>query len=239
MKEKKPHKLLREICLGIGILLLCFVLLLSAVMNYQTLQMDLKSLPYSIQGYPQGQVLLIGSSFMEYWKTSEADLGPLHTVNVGVGGTRVSHWKENIYTLIEPFHPRAIVVYVGSNDIDGSTKSKTGEAVAAELEEFFDLIQEAIPGTPVYYISIAPTPKRWNVWEDSNRCNELVAQLARERENLTFLDCTDVLLDENGQPIQEIFKSDDLHFNDQGYELWKSVIRPVLLEALGEGESMK
>lgn len=239
MKEKKPQKILREICLGVGILLLCFALLFSAVVNYRTLQMDLKSLPYSIQGYPQGQVLLIGSSFMEYWKTSEADIGPLHTVNVGVGGTRVSHWKEKIDTLIEPFHPKAIVVYVGSNDIDGSANSKSGEAVAQELEEFFDLIQEAVPGTPVYYISIAPTPQRWNVWEDSDQCNQLVAQMTWEREELTFIDCTDVLLDENGQPIQEIFKSDDLHFNEQGYELWKSVIRPVLLEALGERESTK
>lgn len=234
MKKKKTRNLFREIGIGTGTFLLCLVLLIAAVINYRTLHMKFTELPYSVQGYPQGDILLIGSSFMEYWDTSEADLGPLHTVNVGVGGTKVHHWKESIAELVEPFHPKAIVVYVGSNDIDGSKKSKSGEAVAAELESFFDRIQESLPGTPVYYISIAPTPKRWNVWNEADTCNQRIKQLAEERSELKFIDCTSVLLNEKGEPKEEIFRSDELHFNEAGYELWTSVIRPVLLEDFGD-----
>lgn len=233
--KKKSQGIMGELLMGFVVVLVCAALLLAAVAHYRDLMMKSKYLPYSIQGYPQGDVLLIGSSFMEYWSTSAADLGPLHTVNVGVAGTQVHHWKENSSKLIEPFHPRAVVVYVGSNDIDGSKNSKSGAVVAEELEEFFDLIQEALPGTPVYYISIAPTPKRWDVWDESNACNQLVRQMADQREDLTFIDCTAVLLDENGQPKLGIFRSDDLHFNEDGYALWASVIQPVLSEALGEG----
>lgn len=228
MKKSRKKRRIQEVCWGAVTMIICLILLVTAGMNIRSLQMKFTELPYSVQGYPQGDVLLAGSSFMEYWKTSEADLGPVHTVNVGVGGTETEHWRNHFSELIEPFHPKAIVVYVGSNDIDGSKNSKSGETVARELELFFDQITSSLPETMIYYISIVPTPKRWNVWDEAKKCNQLVSELAEERDELTFIDCTPVLLDENGKPRKEIFRSDDLHFNEKGYELWTSVIRPVI-----------
>lgn len=235
MKEKPIKKILREVYLVIAILLVCVGLLFSVLKNYRQVQMTLKTIHYSVQGYPQGDVLLIGSSFMEYWTTSEADLGPLHTVNAAVAGTKVQNWKDNIENLVEPFHPSAIVFYMGTNDIDGSENSKSGEAVAKELEEFFDMVQELLPGTPIYYISLTLSPERQTVWDDLNTCNQLMAQLAEREDYLTFIDCTSILWDENGESKSDIYRSDNLHFNAKGYELWTTVIRPVLLEDLLEG----
>lgn len=235
MREKKRKKLFQELILAVMVFLLCAGLLLCVARNYREIQMTFKALHYSIQGYPQGEVLLMGSSYMEYWKTSEADLGPLHTVNAGVGGTRVANWKDNVDRLVTPFHPRAILFYMGSNDIDGSKNSKTGEAVAQELEEFFTIVHDRLPETPIYYLSITPTPKRWPVWDETSTCNQLMSRLAEETDYLTFIDCTSAVLDENGYPKMELFRADDLHFNEKGYELWTSVIRPVMLNNLSEG----
>lgn len=239
MKLKRSKAVLQELIWGIMIAVVCLALLAVAVKNQRSIQMESAYLPYAVQGYPQGKILLIGSSFMEYWKTSAADLGPLDTVNVGVASTKVEDWEAYFSKLIEPFHPEAIIMYVGSNDIDGSKNSKSGKETAQELEILFDRIEMELPDTPVYYISIAPTLKRWNVWEESSTCNELVRKMAQERDLLNFIDCTSVLLDEEGIPKAEIFRSDSLHFNEEGYKLWKSVIRPVLLVDLESEEEVE
>ena len=203
MKEKRIKSILREVCLAVVAALLCVALLFAAVKNYRQLQMTFKTIRYSVQEYPQGEVLLIGSSFMEYWESSEADLGPLHTVNAAVAGTRVEDWKNNFSNLVEPFHPSAILFYMGTNDINGEADSKSGEAVAKELEEFFDMVWDALPGTPIYYISLTYSPERESVWDELEICNNRMAQLAQEQENLTFIDCTSVVMGEDGRPKPE------------------------------------
>lgn len=233
MKRSRKRGILRELCWAVVIAAVCVGLLFSVVKNYREMEFKLKVLPYKVQGYPQDEVLLIGSSTMEFWTSSEADLGPFHTINVGVAGAKVENWRNHISDLVEPFHPRAIVIFIGSNDIDGSENSKSGEVVAEEMGLLFDEIEEALPGTPVYCISIAPTVARWNVWDEASICNQLVKEMAEERETLHVIDCSSVLLDENGVPKSDIFRSDNLHFNEEGYRLWTTVVRPVLLEELG------
>lgn len=235
MKQNKKRGILRELCWIVVIAAVCIGFLLSVVKNRWTFEFKFKELPYLVQGYPQDEVLLIGSSTMEYWTTSESDLGPLRTINVGVEGTKVEDWTEHFSKLVEPFHPKAIVMFLGSADIDGSKNSKSGEVVAEELEEFFDQIESALPGTPIYYTSITPTPLRWEIWDEASICNQLVKEMAEEREELHYIDCNSALLDEDGMPKSDIRRGDGLHFNEEGYRLWTSAIRPVLLEDLGEG----
>lgn len=235
MKSGTKRTVLYEMGWAAVIFAVCVGLLYTVMKNYREFEFTFKTLPYVIQGYPQDDVLLIGSSTMEFWSTSEADLGPLHTINAGVAGAKVENWRNHISDLVEPFHPRAIVIFIGSNDIDGSENSKSGEAVAEEMRQLFDEMEEALPGTPIYCISIAPTLQRWNVWDEASICNQLVKEMAEEREELHVIDCASVLLDDDGQPKSDIFRSDGLHFNEEGYRLWTTVIRPVLLEDLSEG----
>jgi lysophospholipase L1-like esterase len=194
------------------------------------------ALPYEIQGFPQGEVLLIGSSTMEYWRSSEADLGPVHTVNIGVGGTAVSHWKNHIADLIKPFEPRALVIYVGSNDIHGGEGSKDGDQVAGELEEFFSLLHRELPEASLYYISITPSIQRWHVWPEAARSNQGVSQMAERLDYLSFIDCTGSLLGPDGLPQEELYVSDGLHLSPRGYELFTRAVRPVIIGDLGAEE---
>ncbi|MDR2047212.1 MAG: GDSL-type esterase/lipase family protein [Clostridiales bacterium] len=184
------------------------------------------------RGFAEGEILLAGSSFIEYWETSEADLQPLVTYNVGVAGTVVSDWDKYVDKLITPFRPRAILLYVGSNDIHGGVGSKKGETVAGEVEKLFEKIHQKLPGTAIYYISIAPTPLRKNVWAEADKSNKLVAAYCAERFYLNFFDCTAALLNEDGGLKTEIYRSDRLHFNEKGYAIWTDVIAPVLISVI-------
>ena len=52
---------------------------------------------------------------------------------------------------------------------------------------------------------------------------------------MTFIDVSRAMLDERGTVRHELFRPDGLHMNAQGYALWTSIIKPVLLEHLGPG----
>jgi lysophospholipase L1-like esterase len=181
------------------------------------------------KGYEKGEILLCGSSFIEYWESSEADLSPLTTYNVGVSSTVVSDWSKWVDKMIAPFAPRAIVLYVGSNDMHGSIGSKEGGKVADEVVALLEKIHERLPETTVYYISVAPTVLREKVWGEAEKCNAAVEKYCGEKDYLNFIDCTPALLNEDGSLKNDIYKSDKLHFNQKGYEIWKSAIAPVLI----------
>ncbi|MDR1972069.1 MAG: GDSL-type esterase/lipase family protein [Treponema sp.] len=204
--------------------------------NIYNVQGYFKRLPYDVRGYPQGEVLLIGSSIIEYWRSSEADLGPLHTVNVGIGGTRVSFWVEHISALVKPFAPRAVIMQMGSNNIHGGEGSMSGDEVAAELAALFETLHRELPGVPLYYISILPSFKRQHVWDEARRSNLLVAQMAEQDRDLFFIDCAAALLTGDGNPKPDVFANDGLHLNPKGYTLWTGVLRPKILGDLYKGD---
>lgn len=182
---------------------------------------------------PQGKVLLFGSSFMEFWRTSADDLLPLETINVGIGGTRVGDWASFYQRIVVPFHPRAMLVYAGSNDISGDETSKTGDEMFEELLAFFGNLNQALPGVPLHYISIAPTLARWHVWQHAHRANTLVQEWCKVHpDQYHFINCTPALLTDTGEPLPDIFEEDRLHFNSKGYQVWRAVIQPNVLKTI-------
>ncbi|MDR2091269.1 MAG: GDSL-type esterase/lipase family protein [Clostridiales bacterium] len=178
--------------------------------------------------WKEDEILLCGSSFIEYWESSGSDLAPLTTYNLGVASTVISDWDKWVDKMIAPFKPRAVVLYVGSNDIHGSIGSKDGSVAAEEIKALLEKIREKT-GAKLYYISIAPTVLRENVWDEAKECNEAVEKYCAEKEYLNFIDCTPALLDADGGLRQGIYRADKLHFNEKGYEIWKNVIAPVLI----------
>lgn len=86
---------------------------------------------------------------------------------------------------------------------------------------------------PIYYISIKPSPRRWALWEEMLRANELIEARTTTNSALHFIDVSEAMLDEQGQPIGDLYSTDGLHMSDAGYELWTSIIQPRLVTDLG------
>ena len=222
------HKGKKRLFTVLGIIAGVCTLLVVVFFNYRVILGGVTMLNYRIKGFPQDKVLLVGSSYMQFWRKSAEDLSPVETINVAVAGTAVAQWKKWVDSLVVPFHPRGILLYMGSNDINGKKNSKSGDATAAELTELVGLIHEKLPKTEIYYISIAPIPTRWHVWQDTDRCNKLMAALAAELPYFHFIDCTAALLGPDGKPPEEIFIRDRTHLNPEGYRIWAGVISPVI-----------
>jgi lysophospholipase L1-like esterase len=173
----------------------------------------------------RGKVLLSGSSFFERWTTSTEDLAPLDTENIGIGGTKVGDHLHFFDRMVLPRAPRALVLYIGSNDISGlPIYTKTAEETVALVLDYVRAARRALPGTRVYYVAITEAPARARVREDIRRANSLLAAAASS-EGFTFIPTADDLLREDGEIDGSLFGPDHLHFNEKGYTAFAAAVR--------------
>ncbi len=201
-----------------------FVLYLSNWGNFTASQMEVK---YQVLGYPQGGTVLMGSSSIQLWTESEADLGPLHSVNVGIGGSIVRTWFPLVDTLVTPFHPQAVVIYVGANDLHNNHTPPAD--VFTELEQLVGQIHSALPNARLYYVTVYTTGAYPQMRQDDEALNVMVQRLAAQTDYLEYIDCATALLDPQGNVRDDIFLADKVHLNEAGYSIWTRTIRSALL----------
>lgn len=182
---------------------------------------------------PQGQVLLTGSSYFENWETSGQDLAPLDTINVGIGGTKIGDQVAYFDRLVMPFNPRAVVVYAGSNDINGIPFfSKSGTDVADRVRDYLEHMHDALPDAKLFYVAITEAPIREGVRDEIQTANRLISEFAASTDYLTFIDTAPALLTADGEIDSSLFGPDTLHFNTAGYQKFASAVQPALIAIL-------
>lgn len=54
------------------------------------------------------------------------------------------------------------------------------------------------------------------------------------RSTLHFIEVSESMLDEQGQPIEALYLEDGLHMSPAGYDLWTSIVEPRLASDLGD-----
>jgi lysophospholipase L1-like esterase len=177
-----------------------------------------------------GGVICLGSSHMQFWKGVKEDLAPLTVHNYGIGGSRMSQAAELfVDNLAIPFKPRAVILYEGSNDINGGTKP---EEVLANFQKLHRKLHAALPEARLYVLGLVPSPgKRFAKIDDLRKTNELLAKECATQPWMKFIDVTSPLIGADGKPREELFKPGDIHMLPAGYAVWKSVIAPVVVPA--------
>jgi len=177
-----------------------------------------------------GSVVFVGSSSILFWDTLSEDMAPMPVLNRGFGGSVIAHVTHFADRIVLPYEPTAIVLYAGDNDIGFGLSA---DCTLRDFEAFVEHIRATAPDTPIYYISIKPSPARWELWEEMQRANQLIEARTETQPALHFIDVSEAMLDEQGQPIEELFLADGLHMTTAGYELWTSIVRPRLAVDLG------
>ncbi len=104
-------------------------------------------------------IVFTGSSSIRFWKTLEQDMAPLPVINRGFGGAKIKQVTYYADQMVIPYHPRAVVLFAGTNDL-GRFNTKTAQEVFDGYVEFVNTIHKVQPHTPMYYIAITPTPSR-------------------------------------------------------------------------------
>jgi lysophospholipase L1-like esterase len=179
-----------------------------------------------------GVIVFTGSSSINFWKDLPQDMAPLKVVNRGFGGSQMAHLTHYATKIATPYSPSAVVVYAGENDL-AWPYHKTPETVLDDFQEFVDVVHQHLPTTWIYFLSIKPTLRRWKQWNKQQQTNRMIEDFCRRKGHVQFVDVSTAMLDSSARPRPELFKWDGLHPSKHCYTLWRSIIRPILLERFG------
>ena len=176
-----------------------------------------------------GVVVFTGSSSIRFWRTLSEDMKPLGAINRGFGGSQLFQVNEYAARIVLPYRPKAVVLYAGENDMSWPWH-KSADTVLRDFRQFVKIVHTAIPDTRIYYISMKPDPARWGNWPALANANRIIEVYCRTEDRVKFIDVSAAMLDAQGKPRRELFRRDGLHMNGQGYAIWTSIIKSVLLE---------
>jgi lysophospholipase L1-like esterase len=169
----------------------------------------------------------VGSSSFNFWKDLQQDFPDHRVINRGFGGSGLPNVIEYADLVVLPYKPKQVVVYCGENDFY-QAKDVTPELVASRFEQLFKMIRKELPKTYVTFVSLKPSPRRKELMPEMVKTNALVKEFIEKEKRATFVNVYDPMLDAAGRPRKELFKSDSLHMNEIGYDLWQKAIRPHL-----------
>ncbi|RKD88286.1 GDSL-type esterase/lipase family protein [Mangrovibacterium diazotrophicum] len=170
-------------------------------------------------------ILMLGSSSFTKWRDVQDYFPDKNITNRGFGGSQMSdilYFKER---LVLPYEPSQVWVFVGGNDMAAGEQPKQ---VFAEAQQLVNWLKEQYLDIDILFISMKPTPKRWALKKQLLSYNKKLKRYARKTEAVTFVDIWDAMLNADGEPNEELYISDMLHMNAQGYAIWKEALLPYL-----------
>jgi len=188
-----------------------------------------------------GGILFTGSSSIRLW-TSLADHVPgLPVLNRGFGGSQIHEVTALADRVVLPYAPAVVLLYGGTNDI---FLGRPAPQVVDDFKAFVARIHRTLPGTRIAFISIAPNPARWSLRPQFEQVNAAVGAWAAGAPLVDYIDVATPMLGGDGRPRPDIFADDQLHMNEKGYGIWKTVMGEYLarvaagapMHAAGDGD---
>ncbi len=176
---------------------------------------------------PQGAILFAGSSSFTMWADVQEYFPGYKIINRGFGGSTILDQIHYIDDMIFPYNPKQIVIYCGENDIAYSD-TVSGEMVLYRFMTLFGMIREKLPDVNISYISMKPSPSRWQMAGRMQAGNSLIQEFLSSQRNTSFINVWDDMVNDHGEPEPSLFLEDMLHMNELGYNIWAGKIKPEL-----------
>ena len=174
-------------------------------------------------GIDSTTVVMLGNSLTENGKDWQERIGTTrNVVNRGIIGDNTVGMTDRLYQ-ITPYHPRAIFLMAGINDMVGNT---TSEQVANRVISLIEAIRSQSPQTTLFVQSILPineTDGRWRTLEgrtdDIPFANMLIKAYC-ESHDITFVDIFPRMTRGRSNMMRPELTNDGLHLTEQGYRVW-------------------
>ena len=133
--------------------------------------------------------------------------------------------------MVLPYSPKAVVYYVGVNDIINSNKN--GTTTGENLVKLFDKTHQYLPHTQIFYVLINKLPGFPNQQKNFDVANGYALDYADTHDYLICIDAGKGLLKETGLPSAAYFISDGLHMSKYGYVIWGKAVKDAVISWLG------
>jgi lysophospholipase L1-like esterase len=115
----------------------------------------------------------------------------------------------------------------------GGPQDKTPEEVLRIVNIIVKKIRLTHAHQPIFLIAVTPTSSRFHAWETIQQLNSRLASYCQEQESMHFVETAAPFLDPStGKPRDELFVSDRLHLNSDGYQVWAKILREQFAEVL-------
>lgn len=178
---------------------------------------------------PAGGLVVAGSSSVRRWRGMARALSAFDPLQRGVGGARAADIARYAPELILRHRPAGLLLFAGTNDLaDGRPRAQ----VLDDLRCVAQQLHESVPGAPILFIGVTPTPARWAGWAEAAALNADLAALADLHPSLVYVDVPSAFLARGSPPDPGLFVDDGLHLSAEGYALWESVVVPAVAAAL-------
>ena len=186
--------------------------------------------------YDDAALLFIGSSYIRMWKNIRADLKYPSIIHRGFGGSNLRDVAFYIKRIVGTHHPRAVFMYVG-NDIVAGEKDKAPDQVLELYKYVVQEIRTLLPTTPICWLAISPSEKRWAAWDRVQQANQLIKEFTATQSNLYFIDAGPSFIGADQLPIKSYYLDDKLLYNETGYQVWGKKIRKQVKQIAKKGNA--
>ena len=183
----------------------------------------------------EDEIIFVGSSSIRLWHSLLTDMLPLRVVNRGFGGSTIPEVTYYAHRIILPNKPPFIVFYCGENDINDGYSP---EEVFSAFQKFDNIVHESLPKTKILFLSMKPSPDRWDLWDKFKKGNQLIENYCKSKPHLYYFDTSESLLTAEGKPDSTVFIEDGLHMNALGYEKWTNQLKPKLMTLMDVEEKV-
>jgi len=178
----------------------------------------------SLNPPPQHSIEFIGSSIFRRWENLVEDMRPLPVYNRAFGGSRTHEVLYYMDKIVFPYHPKVIVYYCGSNDAGGSVPVNN---IVSNITMFFERVEEQLPDTKIFFVSINRSPARKTKWGSIDSVNAIIKGFCSTSPRRKFIDVNPVLFDSSESPRLELYLDDQLHFKEAAYGEFTKIIKPT------------
>lgn len=197
----------------------------------------------------QAEVVFLGDSITDAWggeghgggpgaRLFEKEFLPLKTVNFGISADRTQHvlWRLQNGELPEGFHPKVVMLMIGTNNSNGN--DNTAEEIAGGIKAIVGEIHKRSPETKVLLLAIFPRgekgqPKTAPQREKIRKVNAMIAKLDDGGKTVRYLDIGDRFLEPDGT-LPKAIMPDYLHLSPQGYQIWADAVKGPIEDLLGK-----
>lgn len=169
------------------------------------------------------ETVFYGSSSIRLWTSLYDDFKDLKPVNLGFGGSTLAACVWFFERVMIPYQPKRLVIYAGDNDLgDG----RHPEEVFIFFQQLVVKVNKRFGDLPCYFVSLKPSLSRWQMIDQFKYTNNLIeTEIITRNDNWHFINVFKEMIDPAGRLKKEYFLSDGLHLSENGYKLWKEIIR--------------
>lgn len=179
---------------------------------------EINALEKRVQATLPGRTVFYGSSSIRLWTQLDRDFPLVEALNLGFGGSTLAACAWHFERLVVPARPRALILYAGDNDLG---EGRQPEEVCLFFRDLARQIEQHLPNVPVSFLSIKPSPARWQLVDSIRLANRFIADEISRRPQFQFIDATKAMLTPDGQPDRALYEADGLHLSPAGYARWR------------------